>query len=153
DVPELRLGERAFEIVLARRIEAGEETSEWFARHGSTPITEPPAHWPAEYRALVEKRIAVIESNPDIALIERPEYKRRWAAEGWDKLQDAALRDWLLDRCEARELWFHEIDGMEQPRLRSTAELADELAADRDFVTIAGVYRPGEDLGTVVAGL
>ncbi len=152
-VPELKLGERAFEIVLARRIDAGEETSEWFTRHGSTPITELPAHWPAGYRALVEKRIAVIESNRYIALVERPEYKRRWATEGWDKLQDTALRDWLLDRCEARELWFHEIDGMEQPRLCSTAELADELAADRDFVTVAGVYRPGEALGTVVAGL
>ncbi|SBW22686.1 hypothetical protein FDG2_2982 [Candidatus Protofrankia californiensis] len=153
DVPELRLGERAFEIVLARRIDVGEETSEWFTRHGSTPITELPAHWPGEYWALVEKRIAVIESNRYIALIERPEHKRRWATEGWDKLQDAALRDWLLDRCEIRGLWFHEIDGMEQPRLRSTAELADELAADRDFVTVAGVYRPGEDLGAVVAGL
>jgi hypothetical protein len=153
DVPKLRLGERAFEIVLARRIEAGEETSEWFARHGSTPITDLPARWPADYRALVEKRIAVIESNRYIALIERPEHKRRWAIEGWEKLQNAALRDWLLDRCEARELWFHEIDGVEQPRLRSTAELADDLAADRVFVTVAGVYRPGEDLGTVVAGL
>ncbi|WP_131770046.1 BREX-2 system adenine-specific DNA-methyltransferase PglX [Candidatus Protofrankia californiensis] len=152
-VPELKLGERAFEIVLAWRIKDGEETSEWFTRHDSTPITELPAHWPAEYYKLVEKRIALIKSNRYIALIERPEYKRRWATEGWNKLQDTALRDWLLDCCEARELWFHEIDGMEQPRLRSTAELADELATDRDFVTVAGVYRPGKDLGTVVAEL
>ena len=44
----------------------------------STPITEVPAHWPADYRALVERRIALIESDPDVGLIERPEHKRRW---------------------------------------------------------------------------
>ncbi|MFJ8697400.1 BREX-2 system adenine-specific DNA-methyltransferase PglX, partial [Streptomyces roseolilacinus] len=46
-IPELALGERAFEIVLARRVAAGEASDEWFKRHGSTPITEIPAHWPA----------------------------------------------------------------------------------------------------------
>ncbi|WP_322749519.1 MULTISPECIES: BREX-2 system adenine-specific DNA-methyltransferase PglX [unclassified Frankia] len=153
DVPEIRLGERAFEIVLARKIAAGEETSEWFTRHGSTPITELPARWPAEYRALVEKRIAVIEADWNIGLIERPEYKRRWATEGWDKLQDAALKDWLLDRLEAHELWFADVDGMVQPRLWTTGRLADELAADADFVAVAEIYRPGDELAKVVAAL
>ncbi|WP_255720659.1 BREX-2 system adenine-specific DNA-methyltransferase PglX [Frankia sp. CiP3] len=153
DVPEIRLGERAFEIVLARRIADGDETSEWFSRHGSTPITEVPAHWPAEYRAHVEKRIAVIESDRNIGLIERPEYKRRWATEGWDKLRDAALRDWLLDRLETRDLWFADVDGMAQPRLWTTGQLADELAADADFVSVAEIYRPGEELAKVVAAL
>lgn len=152
-VPEIKFGERAFEIALARQIAGGEETSEWFTRHGSAPITELPAHWPAEYRALVEKRIAVIETDRNIGLIERPEYKRRWATEGWDKLQDAALRDWLLDRLEARELWFADVDGMVQPRLWTTGRLADELAADADFVAVAEIYRTGEDLTKVVAGL
>src|SRR5690606_38017914 len=58
--PGIALGERAFEIVLARRIAAGEVETTWFARHGSTPITGVPAHWPADYRALVERRIALI---------------------------------------------------------------------------------------------
>src|SRR5690606_12139057 len=44
--PPLAKGERAFEIALARRMAAGEVTSTWFERHGSTPITELPAHWP-----------------------------------------------------------------------------------------------------------
>ncbi|WP_115537933.1 BREX-2 system adenine-specific DNA-methyltransferase PglX, partial [Frankia canadensis] len=153
EVPEVRLGERAFEIVLARKIAAGEETSEWFKRHGSTPITELPEHWSPEYRALVEKRIAVMEADRNIGLIERPEYKRRWATEGWDKLQDTALRDWLLDRLEAREFWFADVDGMMQPRLWTTGRLADELAGDADFVSVAEIYRPGEDLAKVVAGL
>src|SRR5690606_28460806 len=82
-IPGLNLGERAFEIVLARKLARGEAETQWFARHGSTPITELPDHWPADYRAMVERRIAVIESNRHIALIERPECKRRWATDGW----------------------------------------------------------------------
>ena len=58
DPPPLRLGERAFEIVMARRMAAGDLETAWFERHGSTPITELPAHWPDDYRAVVERRIA-----------------------------------------------------------------------------------------------
>ena len=39
-------GERAFEIVMARKMAAGELETAWFERHGSTPITELPAEWP-----------------------------------------------------------------------------------------------------------
>ena len=75
DVPMIRLGERAFEIVLARRIAAGEVETKWFERHGSTPITEIPTHWSPEYRELVRRRIETIEKNANVALIEQPEYK------------------------------------------------------------------------------
>ncbi|WP_433366131.1 BREX-2 system adenine-specific DNA-methyltransferase PglX [Streptosporangium sp. CA-115845] len=152
-VPELKLGERAFEIVLARKVARGEAETQWFVRHGSTPITELPEHWSAEYKAVVEKRIALIETDRNIGLIERPECKRRWATEGWDSLQAKALRNWLLDRCEARELWFHYLDGMEQPRMLSTAQLADLLRPDEDFVSVAELYAPGKDLEKVVAEL
>lgn len=152
-VPELKLGERAFEIVLARKMARGEAETQWFVRHGSTPITELPEHWSAEYKAVVEKRIALIETDRNIGLIERPECKRRWATEGWDSLQAKALRNWLLDRCEARELWFHYLDGMEQPRMLSTAQLADLLRPDVDFVSVAELYAPGKDLEKVVAEL
>lgn len=152
-VPELRLGERAFEIVLARKVKAGEAETQWFVRHSSTPITELPAHWSDEYRAVVERRIAIIEGNRNIGLIERPECKRRWATDGWEVMQRKALRDWLLDRCEARELWYHHVDGLEQPRPLTTAQLADELRRDADVLTVAGLYAPGQDLGKVIADL
>ncbi|MEV5693900.1 BREX-2 system adenine-specific DNA-methyltransferase PglX [Micromonospora globbae] len=152
-VPEVKLGERAFEIVLARKMRDEGLETQWFARHGSTPITELPGHWSDEYRAVVERRIAVIEGNRNIGLIERPECKRRWASEGWDAMQAKALRDWLLDRCEARELWYHHVDGLEQPRPLTTAQLADELRRDDDVLTVAGIYAPGRDLGKVIADL
>ena len=144
-VPELKLGERAFEIVLARRMAAGEIETQWFARHGSTPITEIPAHWPEAYRRVVERRIEVIGKRRDIALIERPECKRRWSSEPWEKKERAALRSWLLDRCEDRSLWFALDDtGTEQPRPMTVNRLADRLRDDGEFVSVARLYA-GQD--------
>ncbi|MEK9522036.1 BREX-2 system adenine-specific DNA-methyltransferase PglX [Streptomyces venezuelae] len=150
DIPELALGERAFEIMLARRVAAGEASGEWFKRHGSTPITEIPAHWPAAYREVVQKRIDAIESSRAIGMIERPEYKRRWATEGWDALQEKALRSWLLDRIENRDHWFDE-NGM--PALITLSRLADNLSRDEDFVSVAKIYAPRKELTAVVAEL
>ncbi|MGW4428280.1 BREX-2 system adenine-specific DNA-methyltransferase PglX [Streptomyces tendae] len=150
NIPELALGERAFEIVLARRVAAGEASDEWFKRHGSTPITEIPAHWPAAYREIVQKRIDAIESNRALGMVERPEYKRRWATEGWDALQEKALRAWLLDRMENRDLWCDE-NG--QPTILTLSRLTDALSHDEDFVSVARLYAPRKDLSKVVAEL
>jgi len=136
--PELRLGERAFEIVLARRVAAGDESTVWFERHGSTPITELPAHWPAEYRAIVERRIALIESDRNIGLIERPEFKRRWNTAAWDDLEKAALREWLLDRLELPAFW--PATAGTPPQLTSTAKLAERAQAEADFMHVAALY-------------
>ncbi|MFG2722070.1 BREX-2 system adenine-specific DNA-methyltransferase PglX [Streptomyces sp. NPDC048416] len=150
NIPELALGERAFEIVLARRVAAGEASDEWFKRHKSTPITEIPAHWPAPYREVVQKRIDAIASNRAIGMVERPEYKRRWATEGWDALQEKALRSWLLDRMEDRDHWFDE-NG--QPAILTLSRLIDALSRDEDFVSVAKLYAPRKELAKVVAEL
>jgi hypothetical protein len=149
-VPELALGERAFEIVLARRVKAGEASDEWFKRHNSTPITEIPAHWPDDYRALVQKRIDVIESNRAIGMIERPEYKRRWATEGWDSMRQKALKSWLLDRIEDRSYWF---DANDNPTVTTLARLTEALSADEDFTSVADLYAPRQDLAKTVRDL
>lgn len=151
-VGQLNLGERAFEIVLARRMRDDGFQTQWFVRHRSMPVTEIPAHWPDEYRAVVERRIAVIEQNPAIALIERPEHKRRWAIEPWNQIETAALTAWLLDRCEDRALWYG-ADGA--PRPLSVYQLADRLRADRDVVSVARMLHdtPDADLSEVLAGI
>ncbi|MFJ5034466.1 BREX-2 system adenine-specific DNA-methyltransferase PglX [Streptomyces sp. NPDC088560] len=138
--PEVCLGERAFEIVLARKVERGEVETAWFERHGSTPVTEIPNRWPAWYRDVVQARIDLIESRRDIGLIERPEYKRRWATEPWEKKERVALRTWLLDRCEDRSLWFALREGMEQPRTLTVNQLADTLSSDADVTSVASLY-------------
>ena len=148
DAPTIRLGERAFEIVLARKIAAGEVETKWFERHGSTPIAEIPAHWPTAYRELVRRRIEAIENNASIALIEQPEYKRRWNDEAWETQQERALRGWLLDRLEKPSLWS-------EPRLTTTAVLADRMREDQEFLQVAELYtgRPDFDVAKLVAGL
>ena len=153
DVPELKLGERAFEIVLARRMADGEIETQWFARHGSTPITNVPAHWPEAYKAVIAKRIETIESRRDIALIERPECKRRWQSEPWENKERAALTSWLLDRCEDRELWFAADEwGRAQARPVTADRLADRLRADADVVSVARLLDgPDADLADVLA--
>jgi hypothetical protein len=132
-VPPIDKGQRVFEIVLARKMAAGEAQTTWFERHGSTPITEIPGHWPHHYRQLVEKRIELIESDHFVGLVERPEYKRRWNWDDWNDLQTEALRTWLLDRLEEPRYW-------PEPRPRSAAQLADVARTDPDFVRVAELY-------------
>lgn len=140
DLPEINLGERAFEIVLARKMSADEVETTWFARHGSMPITKIPAHWPEWYQQVVQARIDVIEKRQDIALIERPDCKRRWATPSWEKKEAEALRTWLLDRCERRDYWFGPRDGFEQPRTLTVNQLADRFRDDQDMHDVARLY-------------
>ncbi|WP_152486207.1 BREX-2 system adenine-specific DNA-methyltransferase PglX [Nocardiopsis lucentensis] len=152
DVPRINLGERAFEIVLARKMVAGEASTEWFNRHGSTPITEIPSHWPDAYKQVVTKRIELIESDKNINLLERPEYKRRWQSEPWEKKQKAALKSWLLDKCEDRRLWFTTDDyGDERTRPLSVRALANRV---RDLfpeaAEVAALYDSATDFGQVI---
>jgi hypothetical protein len=143
DLPGLALGERAFEIALARAVKDGTEQTAWFARHGSTPITEIPAHWPAEYRQLVQRRLELMENVPFIRLLEKPEYKRRWAIEQWEKRQERAVWDWLLNRLEDRQFW---LDPQGRPRPRSIAQLADEVARDADLISVLALWEGRPDV-------
>jgi hypothetical protein len=143
DLPGLVLGERAFEIALARAVQAGEEETAWFTRHGSTQVTEIPTHWPPPYQELVRRRLDLIASDPAMRLLERPEYKRRWAHEPWEKLQERALRDWLLDRLEDRRFWF---DAHGRPLPRSVAQLADDVTRDADVVSVLALWEGRPDV-------
>jgi hypothetical protein len=148
----LKLGQRAFEIVMARQMAKGELETAWFERHGSTPITEIPAHWPTAYRKLVERRLKLIETNKEIALIEKPEYKRRWNAEPWEEQEQRALKNWLLDRLETPK---YRKGTKDHPELTTTAQMADVASADAEFQQVAALYRgrPDFDVAALVAEL
>jgi hypothetical protein len=146
--PEITLGQRAFEIVMARRMAAGELQTSWFERHRSTPITELPDPWPDDYKRLVERRMALIKSDKSINLIEQPEYKRRWNLEPWDEQEKRALRNWLLDRLEGATYW-------PEPQVQTTRTLSDKAQRDADFMQVAECYRghAGFDVHALVAEL
>ncbi|MER6554785.1 BREX-2 system adenine-specific DNA-methyltransferase PglX [[Kitasatospora] papulosa] len=140
NLPEVSLGERAFEIVLARKIASGEDETSWFERHGSTPVTDIPERWPDDYKAVVQARIDIITSRKDIALIERPECKRRWVHVPWERKEKEALRSWLLDRCEDQRLWHALRDGFRSPRALTVSQLADALRQDAEVKAVADLY-------------
>ncbi|MCZ8256594.1 MAG: BREX-2 system adenine-specific DNA-methyltransferase PglX, partial [Polaromonas sp.] len=151
--PEVALGERAFEIVMARRIAAGTLQTSWFKWLGIAPITVIPERWPSDYRALVQQRIDLIESDRSISLMESPNCKRRWEATPWDTLEHAALREGLLARLELQRYWATSPDH--PPQLTSTSRLADAARMDTDFMQLAALYAGHADFdpGQLVAQL
>jgi hypothetical protein len=151
---EVALGHRAFEIVMARKMRDDGLHTAWFDRHLSTPTTE-------TGDPLTLRRIAAIENNPNVALIEQPEYKRRWNDTTWeDKVADA-LHTWLLDRLES----YFDLDGrmndtgtptaQVEVSLVSTAKVADIAGRDPAFQAAATLYRgrPDFDVAKLVAEL
>ena len=138
--PPLQLGERAFEIVLARRVAAGQAETSWFDRHGSSAKVELPDHWPPRYRAKVERRIELIESDSNIGLIERPEYKRRWSSRAWSDQVESALRDWLQTRLESPLYW------PEPAAVTTVARLATIARGDEQFVQVSRLFEGRDDL-------
>lgn len=150
--PEVKFGERAFEIVLAQDCEAGKTTTTWFERHGAPRITAVPERWPTDYQELVKRRMAAIRRSRDLALIERPECKRRWSRPDWESLERAALENWLLDRLEAADLWPR--DAHPAPRLRSVRELGDALSENPEFRLALDLYAgSGADAHTTLVNL
>jgi hypothetical protein len=136
--PEICLGERAFEIVMARRMASGTLQTRWFEWLGIPPVTEIPLRWPVDYRVLVQSRIDLIESDRSIALIESPNCKRRWETKAWGDQEQVALRDWLLARLEAPEYWSVSTD--QPPQLMSASRLADVARSDTEFLEVARQY-------------
>lgn len=153
DVPEICFGQRAFEIVMARRMESGDFQTTWFNRHSAKSITEIPTSWPEEYQRVVERRIEVIQKNTSVELIEKPEYKRRWNADSWEDREQHALKTWMLDRLESSHYWGDAND--QQFKLQTSAELADRASRDVHFQQIASLQQKREDfdLSTLVSDL
>ena len=159
--PPLRFGWRTFEIAMQPKIASGEIQTSWFERHNAAPLSEPHPEWPQDYRKLVVRRMEVIETNRNIALIERPEYKRRWNTEPWADQLARARRSWLLDRLES----YFDFDGRMNDAgtatarlgmaLTSVARLADVARQDSEFQQVGEFYRddPAFDIARLVAEL
>ena len=119
--------QRAFEIELGRAISGGQDETAWFERHHRSPITDIPSDWPDDYRALVQRRLDVTAANPQLALLEQPEYKRRWATPSWESQVTEAATAFALNRLERSELW---LNAQGRPVTRSVVQLADLIRND-----------------------
>ena len=146
DPPELALGERAFEIALARKIRDGVESTTWFERHGSKPVVDIPWDWPEAYRQIVACRIDLIGSHPYLGLLERPDCKRRWASDSWDQIVERSLRRWLLGRLEWGAFWS---DAQGRPTPKSLAVLADEVSRDPEIMVALANWEGRPDVPVI----
>lgn len=153
DLPEIALGERAFEIALARSIAAGEAQTDWFHRHGSEPVPEVPEHWPKTYQDVVKRRLNAIQENPSLSVLEQPEYKRRWNASSWDAVIGEILRGRLLDHCESPQLWWEASPEGRRPVTRTVRGLAELLGRDDAFMELAAQYAPRMSVSDVLLQL
>jgi hypothetical protein len=91
-LPTCPAGSRPFEMLLANRAAAGEPTA-WFTRNSYSP---PPQRW-GDY----ERYVAMIETNSELALLESPEFKRRWLVPDVGALHSASQLQAALSTAES----------------------------------------------------
>ncbi|WP_336637422.1 MULTISPECIES: BREX-2 system adenine-specific DNA-methyltransferase PglX [unclassified Microbacterium] len=130
------VGQRPVEIALARKVASGELVTRWFDEFAEVTTTDVPQLEDTAYVELIEARLAEIEKDPAIRLLETPDFKRKWETPGWDRMVADAVRAELLGRLESAEIW---VDGSGRPLVRSAAQVADELRRDervRELMTI-----------------
>lgn len=138
ELPLVQAGERAFEIQLARELATNGGSEAWFTRHDLVQTTDIPAHWPDTYKRVIEKRLAIMQSERFIKLIEKPEYKRRWLPLEWHKQEQAALQNWLLSFLEKQCF------NATQPALMTCAKLADSINKNTLAKMLAQRYTDNE---------
>ena len=117
--PGISVGQRAFEIALARRVAAGELQTMWFEKYRAEPTPELPTTWPAEYR----EAVAASDRADRVGPGRRPDRAARAQApmepSAVGRLGNARRSPrWCSTRSRTSELWS-------DLRPRSTAELTD----------------------------
>jgi hypothetical protein len=138
EIPEISPGQRPFEISMARQVQNGTLITRWFERPERLLTTEPPRSWPVFYRELTTKRIAMLESDRSLGLVESMNCKRRWEMDAFQKIQESALREWLRTRIE------NTISP--STTLTTTTQITDLLRKDADFVQVAELYTGRDDV-------
>lgn len=144
-IEPLAPGHRPFEIVLARKDDEADddEKSAWWSRHGHERVTEIPNHYSDAHRARLQERVELIESDPRLALLETPPYKRRWQLPDWPSETKKAAESWLLDRLE--DLFAPATDAtprgpLADPKAYRLEDVAVALSRDPRVAAVAGVW-------------
>ena len=119
-----------------KAVKADTEETAWFSRHRSSI---------ARCNTLASHLTVISCSGGSTSLPPTRTYdcwrsrstERRWLHDSWEKRQEQALRDWLLDRLEDRRFWF---DAQGRPLPRSVAQLADDVTRDTDLVSVLALW-------------
>ena len=120
-------------------------------------VNRTPSEVPVSWRSVYERRRKIILSDPNIAHIETPVFKRPWwgrqgvygqASRTYDEWVIEACHSWLLARLEGPRYWSD--PRHHEPTFLSTAQLADQARGDHDFLQVAAVYRGRPDFDVAV---
>jgi hypothetical protein len=135
---------RPFAIRLARAASAGSSTNYWFEAMGIQPAVEIPTIYSDAKRSRIERRLALLESNPSLGLIEVPEHKRKWEPTDWSQEVDLAALAWLSNRVEAV------VRAKDRPSTRGHIEAA--IQDEPRILAAASIYqrRRDVDLGGLI---
>jgi len=154
ETARLELGQRAFEQ--AGHGYKGDWPKSWHVGAGLAPaphLPGPTAHLPAlseSMQRLIQDRIAIIRTNPDIGLLEDPLYKRRWIPPDTDREFRAALEWWMREMAEweleqaGRPLHIKEWSRrlMQHQRVRAALEVYAGTPAYDPVTTIEDIVQP-----------
>jgi hypothetical protein len=145
--------DRPAEVLLRRAMDNG-SPSIYYDVHQYRGAEQPGELHP-HMRCCLEGRLALLECNANLKLIETVNHKRRWQVRPWEDLVEQALYDWLLDRLES----YFDLDGRMndagrptaqiEVSLLSTAKLADLAGRDPAFQPVAELYRGRPDFDVV----
>lgn len=131
-------GHRPFEILMARADDEADEDerSAWWSRHGHDRVTEIPDHYSEPHKARLAARIAAIEEDARLQLLEQPAFKRRWQTPDLDAEAKKACEAWLLDRLEDL---FAPGGPLSEPRPYTLEAVAQAFTAEPRVAAVAGV--------------
>jgi hypothetical protein len=137
---------RPFAIRLARASAAG-ATNYWFEAMSVQPTMEVPDDSAPAVRERVRRRLALIETDPLLGILESPEFKRKWEPSNWREEVCSAAFSWLASRLESTVALRD--NAVSQPHL--VAAVQD----DAWFLAAAAIHqdRRDVDLGGLVAEL
>ncbi|MFZ4083645.1 MAG: BREX-2 system adenine-specific DNA-methyltransferase PglX, partial [Pirellula sp.] len=121
-----------------------------------------------DMESTIKDRLQKIVRNPDLQLIETPNYKRRWQIDSWESKVQRAVREWLQLRLD---IYFDFDERMatacqtgSTPFVRtilseigvySVAQLADAARRDPQFMEVGELFRddPAFDVQALVEEL
>lgn len=131
-------GHRPFEILLARADDEADEDerSAWWSRHGHDRVTEIPDHYSEPHKVRLAARVAAIEEDARLQLLEQPAFKRRWQTPDLDAEAKKACEAWLLDRLEDL---FAPGGPLSEARPYTLEAVAQAFTADPRVAAVAGV--------------
>ena len=138
DITAMASEHRPFAIRMAQAAVAGLATNYWFEAMNVARTPEVPSSYSAPMQSRLKRRLSLLASQPTLALLESPEYKRKWEPITWSDDLDSACLLWLGYRLEDT------LSTRGKPSL--LAHIVSAVQDDAKFLAMARVYQDRRDI-------